>query len=90
MEKRFRAVIRGEVQGVGFRYFLRREALRLGLFGFAKNEPDGSVCAEAQGEEKNLEIFLELCRKGPSFSSVGGVFTEEIPLVAEAADFVVE
>lgn len=90
MEKRFKIRVTGNVQGVGFRYFMRREALRLRISGFARNEPDGSVYAEAQGGEENLGIFLELCRKGTLFASVGGVSVEEIPAVVGEKDFVIE
>jgi len=50
------------VQGVGFRAFVRRKALMLGLTGYAKNMPDGSVEVVAQGEETAIERLIEELR----------------------------
>ena len=49
----------------------------MGLFGFVRNEPDGSVYIEAEGEEKQLSELLAWCRKGPWFSKVEQVEVEE-------------
>ena len=62
--------VRGRVQGVCFRDSTRREAQRLGLVGFVRNEPDGSVFLHAEGEEADLEKFLAWCRKGPPSAQV--------------------
>ena len=62
--------IYGLVQGVFFRHSAQKEAEKLGLKGFARNEPDGAVYLEAEGEEKDLEKFLEWCRKGPPLAQV--------------------
>jgi acylphosphatase len=48
-----------------------------GIKGFVRNEPDGSVYIEAEGEEKNLDMFLAWCRKGPAMSYVTNVTWEE-------------
>jgi acylphosphatase len=55
----------GVVQGVGFRYFVRREALRLGLGGWVANRADGSVELSAEGAIGVLEGFVERISKGP-------------------------
>ena len=47
--QRLRTCVRGQVQGVGYRYFVQRVARGLNLTGYVKNEPDGSVVVEAQG-----------------------------------------
>ena len=57
--------VSGHVQGVYFRASARDEARRLGLAGFARNEPDGSVLIEAEGDEAALERFVAWCRHGP-------------------------
>jgi acylphosphatase len=54
--------VTGWVQGVGFRAFVRRKALMLGLAGYAKNMPDGSVEVMAQGEETAIERLIEELR----------------------------
>ena len=57
--------ISGRVQGVGFRYHARRKALGLGLSGWVRNLPDGSVEAYCEGGEENLKQFLAWAAKGP-------------------------
>ena len=64
------ARVQGLVQGVGFRYFARREAMRLGLSGWVANEPDGSVAAVAEGPVAALEQFAELLSVGPPGATV--------------------
>jgi acylphosphatase len=57
--------IRGTVQGVSFRYYAAEEARRLRLCGFIRNEPDGSVYAEAEGPLPHIEQFIYWAREGP-------------------------
>ncbi|MEM1983208.1 MAG: acylphosphatase [Sulfolobales archaeon] len=67
-----RAVIRlyGIVQGVGMRYFIWREAKRLGLNGYVRNLSDGSVEIVAEGDEELIQTLVSLARKeGPGFVS---------------------
>jgi acylphosphatase len=68
--RRVRLEITGIVQGVFFRESARREATRLGLTGFVRNEPDGSVTAEAEGDSTHLDGFVEWCGRGPPFAEV--------------------
>ncbi len=66
----FHAVIRGRVQGVGFRYFARQRAEAQKVSGFVRNLPDGSVEVHAEGAAASLSEFeADLCR-GPSFGRV--------------------
>ena len=65
--------ITGKVQGVGFRYFVLREAQKLGINGWVSNKPNGAVEALAQGEKADLEQFIAKVKKGPSFSRVEDV-----------------
>ena len=69
------AVVQGQVQGVGFRYFVVHHALTLSLRGYARNESDGSVEVVAQGPRPALERLLSLLRKGPSAAHVSEVTT---------------
>lgn len=71
-----RFVVRGRVQGVGYRYFVLRHAEELGLAGFARNQADGSVEVVAEGPEAALEKLKALLGEGPSFSHVTGVERE--------------
>ena len=66
----FRAVIRGEVQWVGFRAFTERQAGRLGLTGFVHNLLDGAVEVMAEGDETSLKILLEELHQGPRAARV--------------------
>lgn len=69
------AYVRGQVQGVGFRYFVVEKAHSLGLHGYARNESDGSVEVLAQGPRPALEQLLALLRRGPSAAHVSEVRT---------------
>jgi acylphosphatase len=66
----FRAVIRGEVQWVGFRAFTERQAGRLGLTGFVRNLPDSAVEVVAEGDEASLKLLLEALHLGPRAARV--------------------
>jgi acylphosphatase len=83
MEKKFlyKIHITGKVQGVGFRWNAAREARNIGLTGYVKNMPDGSVYIEAEGKPEHLNAFIEWCRKGPGLSIVESVETETCPPV---------
>ncbi len=65
--------ITGKVQGVGFRYFVLREAQKLGINGWVSNKSNGDVEALAQGEKADLEQFIAKVKEGPSFSRVEDV-----------------
>jgi acylphosphatase len=69
----YRYIVQGRVQGVGYRYFVRRQAEALGVTGYARNRPDGTVEVVAEGDESSLRAFEERLRSGPDFASVSGV-----------------
>jgi acylphosphatase len=73
-----RYVVSGRVQGVGYRYFVLREAAGLGLSGFARNQPDGSVEVVAEGPGEALAGLEARLREGPAFAEVTGVVREAI------------
>ena len=66
----YRYVVRGVVQGVGFRYFVLRQALTLGLAGHARNCADGSVEVVAEGATTALAELESRLRVGPAASEV--------------------
>jgi acylphosphatase len=68
-----KGTVRGRVQGVGFRYFVRTAAQRHGLCGYAHNLADGRVEFLLQGEADALEPVIELIRAGPSHARVDEV-----------------
>jgi acylphosphatase len=63
-------VVRGRVQGVGFRWFTQRSGLRLGLAGHVRNLPDGGVEVHARGSLEALDSLEEALRRGPPSSRV--------------------
>jgi len=67
------ATVSGTVQGVGYRYFVRKAARDLGLDGHAENLPDGTVRVEARGARAELEALLVALRRGPVGSRVAAV-----------------
>lgn len=71
--ERLTALISGEVQGVGFRAFVKRHALDLGLVGYAENLSDGRVEVVAEGDKETLTILLEKLHRGPAHAVVKNV-----------------
>jgi acylphosphatase len=64
-ESTIHVVIRGRVQGVGFRAFVEDEAMRRGVQGFVRNRRDGTVEALFKGDPAAVEGLIALCRRGP-------------------------
>jgi acylphosphatase len=87
---RLEAVVRGRVQGVGYRVFALREASYLGLAGFVANEPDGSVRVIAEGPRDDLEALLERLGEGPPAGFVDRVITRWEPARGMPAGFRIE
>lgn len=73
----FHLVIHGRVQGVWFRESMRREAERLGVAGWVKNLPDGTVEATIQADAATLETMLAWCRIGPPLARVDAIDLSE-------------
>lgn len=65
--------VQGRVQGVGFRYFVLRRALDLGLTGWVANLSNGDVEAEAEGTREALQDLIERVREGPAAARVDRV-----------------
>lgn len=76
MQARAEIIVNGLVQGVGFRYFVYREALKLSLTGYTKNLYTGEVLTVAEGEKGLVEEFIKKLRVGPSHASVKNCFVE--------------
>ena len=80
MIKHYNITITGKVQGVFYRAFAKEKAQETGIKGFVKNQPDGSVYLEAEGESSALEQLLKWCHRGPAKAIVEKVTKEEAPL----------
>ncbi|MBK8004051.1 MAG: acylphosphatase [Gemmatimonadetes bacterium] len=74
-----RWLVRGRVQGVGFRYFVIRRAQAVGLAGWARNLPDGGVEVVARGTDDQLAALENALRVGPPRAEVTGVERQEVP-----------
>jgi len=72
-----RWLVRGRVQGVGYRYFAQRAAVELGLSGYARNLDDGRVEIYAAGPEDKLSEFAGMLHRGPRWADVRGVEEQE-------------
>lgn len=66
-------IVQGRVQGVFFRQRTKEEADKLGLFGWVRNESDGSVKIIAEGEEEKIKELIKWLRVGPKFARVDEV-----------------
>lgn len=71
-------IVRGFVQGVGYRKFVRDNARKLGLVGYVRNMPDNSVEAMVAGDVEKVLQLVALCKKGPFLSEVKEVEVAEI------------
>src|ERR1700716_3429675 len=92
-EKRVEArrfVVRGRVQGVGFRWFVEREAHVLGVSGWVRNNADGSVEVLAQGSRDQLLGLRSRLRQGPRAARVDDVEESEVGRVAGLSSFRIE
>ena len=87
MTERLDAIVRGYVQGVGFRYFVVRHAMQLGLTGWTSNEPDGSVRVVAEGSPAALDELLGDLHAGPAGARVDRVDANRQPPVGGLRSF---
>jgi acylphosphatase len=74
-----RYVVSGQVQGVGFRWFVHRHAARLRLSGWAQNLPDGRVEVVAAGPDEAIEELEAVLRQGPSLAAVAALEITDLP-----------
>ena len=77
----------GFVQGVGFRRFIKKEAKKLGLFGWVRNLEDGRVEILARGEKANIDMLITRAEKGNIFSDVKDVVVNIEEDSQEFSDF---
>jgi acylphosphatase len=85
-----RFVVRGRVQGVGFRWFVEREAHILGIAGWVRNKADGSVEVLAQGTSAQLAGLRSRLREGPRAARVDDVEEVEAKSTAGLSSFRIE
>lgn len=70
---RLHVIVRGRVQGVGFRWFVGEIAREMGMAGWVRNRPDGTVEVAAEGDERSVDVLRAQLGKGPSGAVVRSV-----------------
>jgi acylphosphatase len=75
--KAVQARVSGRVQGVSFRWYIEEQARSLGVTGWVRNEPDGSVLVHAEGDDDAVDALVAWCRSGPSSARVEHVAVRE-------------
>jgi len=83
-------LVKGRVQGVGFRWFAMREAERLGITGYVKNLANGHVEIYAEGERDIVQHFKQIISRGPSYGRVDELDFSEMPFQDKYRNFSVE
>jgi acylphosphatase len=81
---RLHVVIRGRVQGVGFRWFVRESARQLDLAGWVLNRPDGGVEVAAEGSDDSIHALREALSQGPPGANVRSV--DDLPATTDPLD----
>jgi acylphosphatase len=79
-KKHYVILLKGRVQGVGYRAFARETAHRYQVTGYVKNKPDGSVLVEAEGSPDMLDLFVQACKKGPGWANVNDINVSSSPV----------
>ncbi|MBT8489401.1 MAG: acylphosphatase [Gemmatimonadetes bacterium] len=83
-------VIRGRVQGVGFRWWTRQTASALGVVGAVENLPDGTVRVVARAESETLSRFADKLRRGPPLARVESVEEASVELPSGLGSFTID
>jgi acylphosphatase len=70
MQRSYRIIVKGRVQGVNYRYNAQAMAHKLNLTGFIRNLHDGNVLTEAEGSDEAIQRFIDWCHVGPRLADV--------------------
>ena len=87
MQRAKQYLIRGQVQGVGYRYFARLAADRLGVKGFVRNLPNGDVEVHAEAEDATLRLFKQELERGPRMADVTEIEERDVPISGSYSSF---
>ncbi len=85
--KQFKIILKGEVQGVFFRAFVKKEAERLNLKGYTKNMYDGDLKVVVQGAQKDLIEMVDICKQGSDGARIDKVILTEEPIEETYTNF---
>jgi acylphosphatase len=86
-KSRSKVIVNGIVQGVNFRYYTQRQAIRYNITGWVQNLPDGSVAALFEGEEQDVEAMVQWCRHGPPSAQVTELIVQPEEYQGEFSSF---
>ena len=86
---RYHINVTGRVQGVGYRYFCQDAAASLSLTGWVRNQPNGSVELEIQGNGSEIESVCERLSEGPPLAHVAGLQKMKLPIKADEESFAI-
>jgi acylphosphatase len=84
-----RYLVRGRVQGVGYRYFAVRAAERLGVTGFVRNLASGDVEVHAEADNTKLGLFKQELERGPRIGYVTEVIESDVPVSGSYSSFLI-
>jgi acylphosphatase len=84
-----RYLVRGRVQGVGYRYFAQGAAERLGVTGFVRNLPSGEVEVHAEADDATLQLLKHELERGPRMANVTEVKETDIPASGSYSSFLI-
>ena len=84
---RLHFVVHGRVQGIGYRWFVVEKAAALSLTGWVRNNPDGTVEAEAEGSAEDVARFAEALKSGHPYARVTRIAAAERPAKGGAGAF---
>jgi acylphosphatase len=87
MKWNYEILVKGRVQGVGYRYYVLTKALFLGLTGYTGNCPDGEVIVVAEGEKCDLDTLVDFLKTGPARARVDEVHISRTPWTESYQDF---
>ena len=82
-------LVRGRVQGVGFRWFTQRTALHLNVVGYVRNLPGGELEVRGQAEENVLAQFKQELGRGPQGARVSEIIEQDLPVTADYSEFLI-
>jgi acylphosphatase len=85
--RRVHVIVSGDVQGVGYRYTMRLEARALGVTGWVRNRPDGTVEAEVEGTAEQVDAALAWMAQGPPGSRVADAHVTELSPTPSESSF---
>ncbi|RKD34193.1 acylphosphatase [Thermohalobacter berrensis] len=84
---RYHIIVKGLVQGVGFRFYAKQNAIMSNIKGWVKNNIDGTVEIDAQGDKANIDNFVKAIKKGSPFSKVESLDIKELPKLQNYESF---